>query len=353
MPLAFFSDYGATPVTAGDEPGPTDDYDDELPKGVVLNAERPLDQWAPVAPDVPEGWLPDAWPDEAPVRFIDGRDVGSTVSCVYAPVGGQPVPVRLSQIGATALTLTDRTLRRSFEAHETVVTLVADPFPWDRIEALATDLARLTYRLVPARPPRGQLSYDYETMRKAAQNQSGDAMAALEEAALAADPASPTVVDGRLEPRRGGFLASVHPVVGVIKTHRKRYLPADGMRVLFRLRAGERTPYVILPGTGSSGLSVVSWYLRLGGDPGPVLDQGIIRVEVALARFERLGRLGTPAGSVYADRLSATLRHHRHRGHTYGRAAISLHPIVRAEQSLGACFSDHGRLAARFRRAAF
>ena len=61
---------------------------------------------------------------------------------------------------------------------------------------------------------------------------------------------------------------------------------------------------------------------------------GVVRVEVAEAYFERVGR---DFGQV--DRLSHALYQMRCRLAAYRRGPVSLEPIVRAEESLRALFS--------------
>jgi hypothetical protein len=126
--------------------------------------------------------------------------------------------------------------RRRFDIVERAVSMVADVFPWDEIESFAAALQANGFRLLTALPPDRKPSYDFEKMRKAAQNRSYDEMGVLEEAALAQEPNLPTIVDGRLEPRVGGFDPLISPVFGVIKTHHKNYLHREGMQL--RARGG-------------------------------------------------------------------------------------------------------------------
>jgi len=341
MALPFFEEYGASRLDHYTPPPFSDETDDEPDPRADLDYDPDYDReaWRPHTPIAPASWDPTAWPLQ-PLRFIDGKDEGETIAWLRAP-GGYPVPVRLGQIGSVVMTLQGRELRRDFYHAEKVVSLVTDPFPWDRVERFAYDLQLWGFRLLPARPPDGACTFDFERMRKAAQNRSNTEMESLEEAALALAPEIPTVVDGRLEPRSGGIAdAENAPVYGVIKTHHKRYLHDEGMRTLYRLEQGQRTPLFSIK---QRNLDVVSWYLRLAGGSGPTPNYGIIRVEVPKKWFEHNGH-----GTAFADCLSLVLCGSRCRQESYGRAAISLHPIVRAESSLGACFHDHGRLSSQF-----
>lgn len=94
-------------------------------------------------------------------------------------------------------------------------------------------------------------------------------------------------------------------------------------------------------------LPVVSWYVRLSGSAGTTPNWGLVRVEASLQWFEASGR-----DWGFVDRLSRTIIEYRCRERSYGRAAVSLHPIVRAEESLGALFSATGALVSRFYRLA-
>ena len=166
-------------------------------------------------------------------------------------------------------------------------------------------------------------------MRQRTHNKSNYEMEVLEELALHQDPHQPSLVDGRLESRMHSLPPEL-PVVGVIKRHREEYLHDEGWRTFYRLKPGERTPLFRLPGEH---LAVMSWYLRLAGSEGDLPDTGIIRVEITEAFFQSL-----PKPFHYVDALSAWLVEIRCRRQDYDRAAISLEPIVRAEDSLRVLF---------------
>ena len=238
--LDFFQLNGARRLDSYDPPPPLFDpptNEDPEPNGVELDYEIPKEQWEQwKARSVgwTSNWCPEEWA-ERPMRFIDGKDVGQTIAWLRAP-GGYPVPVRLSEIGSVDVRVEDGVCRRENAVVERVVSMVVNAFPWDEIESLAAALQRHGFRLLPAKPPGGQLSYDFEEMRKAAQNRSNDEMTVLEEAVLSQAHLSPTVVDGRLEPRSGGFNQYNSPVVGVIKTQRDNYLHPLGLQLLYQLQ---------------------------------------------------------------------------------------------------------------------
>jgi hypothetical protein len=309
-----------------------------------LSYELEEDEWEPQPVLVAPGWHPATW-EERPEYFVDGKDVGETVLWLRAPQG-YPVAVRLAEIGAVVVKVEGGICRRECEVVERVVSMVVDFFPWDEVEDLAAACLRHNLRLLPAKRPQQEEQYfDPEEMRKAAQNRSNDEMGILEEAMLAQiQQQGRAVVDGRLEPRHGGLRGQLVPVAGVIKTHSKRYLHDQGMRVLYALGPGERTPLFTLP---SARFPVVSWYLRLTNHPNTAPHHGIIRVELPLKWFELID---WPERKHYVTQLSQLLIEYRCREASYQRSAISLHPIVRAEELLGALFTPWAMLARRFYR---
>jgi hypothetical protein len=311
------------------------------------------EDWHALDAAVPTNWCPHDWP-ERPVRFIDGKDVSETVAWVRAP-GGYPVPIRLGQIGSVVMDVVDQSCRRAYYTSEPVVSLVTQPFPWEAVESFGVDLQKHGFRLLSALPPLDEsvmppvhrCSYDFEKMRKAAQNRCTDEMTVLEQAAIAQQDQLPTVVDGRLEPRRGGFSSDKSPVYGVIKTHWKTYLHPQGMQVLYTMEHGQRTPLFRIDRHNRSVVtwSVVTWYVRLGKASRSMPNYGLIRVEVPTAWFE-----AQHYDEQFVNRLTHLLCLYRCRQQSYGRAAISLHPIVRGEESLRACFRHPGRLMSYFCR---
>lgn len=326
---------------------------EDLTQATELDAEMPRAAWEAITPDVPDDWRVSDWP-ERPIRFVDGSDKGDTVAWLRGPLG-HPIPIRFSQIGSVVVEIVAGERFRTFDICEPVVSLVADAFEWDEVESFALDLQRNGMRLLSAKPPDGKLSYDFETMRKAAQNRSNDEMGVLEGLAISQAPNVATVVDGRLEPRRRGFDPKSSPLVGVIKSHREIYLHPGGLQLLYSLSAGQRTPIFHILKTRSKtetgtelkdvGLPVASWYLKLAGGEGAMPTWGYVRVEVALEWFEN-----HPNRFEWANYLSRALCEYRCRDQSYGRAAVSLDPIVRAEELLAATFEAHRSLVNRFYR---
>jgi hypothetical protein len=132
----------------------------------------------------------------------------------------------------------------------------------------------------------------------------------------------------------------------VIKSHQHEYLHPAGIQLRLRLEPGERTPLFALP---QEKLPVVSWYLRLCGTAATMPNWGVVRVELPLAWFD--GRRNGD-GDAYVASLCRLLCAYRTRDGGYSRAAVSLHPIVRAEELLGALFTPSSELASQFCRLA-
>ncbi|MEA5573848.1 DNA double-strand break repair nuclease NurA [Calothrix sp. UHCC 0171] len=348
MSLDFFKNYDARRLEEYDHPPSLEDENEELEEGakeVKLNYELNLEQWKPISLNISDDWSPLNW-KERPRCFVDGKDVGETIAWLSAP-GGYPVPIRLSQIGSIVVRVENGEFQREFEVVERVVSMAVDLFPWEEVESFAVDLQAHGFRLLSAMPydkkdGKHKPSYELEKMRKAAENKSNTEMGLLEEAAITQCSDISTIIDGRLEPRKDGFDAANDPVFGVIKTHRKLYLHSQGMQLLYQLEPGERTPVFSINDKDkqqSGGrLPVISWYVRLsGGSTTP--DWGYVRVEACLEWFEKRKR-----DWDFINLLSRTIYEYRCREKSYKRAPISLHPIVRAEEKLGLCFSCRRKL---------
>ncbi len=341
MSLSFLRDHGGRrihhydeqPLLLTDGVEATDVSNDT----VELGYEAMPDNWAPR--DVPPAPGPACWA-LCPVRFVDGKDVGRTVAWLQDPEG-HPVPVRLSEIGAVVMRTVDGCLRREWYTVERVVTMMARHFPWDEVERFALALQEHDFRLLLSQDPEKGPSFDLERMRKTTQNRSNDEMIRLERQALAQASSVPTVVDGRLEPRVGAFNPETDPIVGLVKTHYQNYLHPQGWRTLYTLRPGQRTPAFVVKATN---LDVVTWYLRLAGDGGEMPNWGVVRLEAPLLYFEKM--LSKDWG--YIDTLSRTIGSYRCRDGSYGRAAVSILPIQRAEERLGALFRPGDSLCNHF-----
>jgi hypothetical protein len=347
----FFSRHRASTVGVYPEQPEVEALSEEEDGLIEWDQEVHRDDWKPIVlPEAP------AKPEETPQRFIDGCHVGHAVVCLRAPESGWPIPVMLAEVGGVAMRLKGRELVRDFFGLERVLSFVVDPFPWDEVEGFAEAMANhseLPMRLLPASAPSQEKNpFDYEVMRKQAQNRSNNEMANWEAIALATDTVAPVLVDGRLEPRlRSEEQARKRPlVIGVVKQQAQNYLHPQGWRTLLDLRPGQRTPYFRIARRkegGENDLPVATWYLKLAGTHEQLPNWGAVRVEIAWVQFERWPE---SARTSMVNRLSRWLIDARCRQRSYVRAPVSLEPIVRAEESLRSLFAPFSVLRNRFYR---
>jgi hypothetical protein len=351
-------DYGAPPEIMSGQYVPEDQDATDPSPTVDLDYELPRTRWLPL--DVLGVSVPHGWPLR-PRRFIDGKDVGRTIAWMRA-ANGQPVPIRLSQVGAIALRDCDGSLRRERLEFTRVVSMMTDLFPWDAVESFATGLKADGFRLLRARQPGpAENPFDFSALRKTTNKRTTNEMLSLEKAVTRIGEWVPTLVDGRLETKMGSFSAD-EAVYGVVKSHsQSNYLDEVGWRVFYDLSFGQRTPAFKLlridddqtvteadQSPPKRRLSVVTWYLRLSSSSIDSPERGVVRVEVPLGWFD--GVNGTEW--AFIDRLSRLLVSMRTRDEEYGRAAVTIAPILRAEEALGSVFIDDRTLTSRFYRLA-
>lgn len=317
---------------------------DSTPQSEELDTEKVKLEYE----DLPQLWeaknidttsVPKDW-QYRPKCFVDGKDMGRTIAWLQSKQG-HPVPVRLSQIGAVVMRNYDGTLVREFAKVEQVVSVAVDFFPWDEVESFAVALRRAGLRLLTCQPSN---TFDFERMRITTQNRSMDEMTRLERLALTQINDLPTVVDGLLGTRSPSFDPENSPVVGLIKTLRNIQLHDEGWRVLYSLQPRQRTPAFRIV---EKDLSVISWYLRLDGFRGELPNYGIVRLEISEDFFKK--NLGGNDWQ-HLDYLSQIICDYRCRDSSYDRASVSLHPIQRAEESLGALFTNSDTLINHFYR---
>lgn len=349
----FFRRHAARPVGLYPDQKEIETPPEDREQFIEWGVEQAPDDWTPVIlPESP------ARPGECPERFIDGCHSGHAVACLRAPDTGWPVPVCLAEVGGVAMRLQGRELVREFYGVERVVSFVADPFAWDEVEAFSTaigNLAEFPLRMLPASLPDVANAidlFDYERMRKAAQNRTTSEMANWEAVTLSSgDRDTPTLVDGPLERRLRSATAAARfqLVVGVVKTHSANLLHPQGWRTLLNLKPGQRTPYFRLARTitgEANDLPVVTWFIKMAGKEEPMPNWASVRVEVPWVQFERFE--GDSIGFV--NRLSRWLIDARCRQQSYARMPVSLEPIVRAEDSLKSLFTPFDVLRNRFLR---
>lgn len=342
MGLDFVRNYGGSRLEGGsplpDQFGaPTNEEEDG--QQIWLGKERDPSLWAAIPVQRVDGWEPGQW-QYSPIRYIDGKDVGQIIAWIRSPEG-YPVPIRLSQVGGVAMRIIDGDVRREFYQTEKVVAMPADFFPADEVESFALALQEHGFRLLPAMLTKLEYLTSYERLRGIADQRTREEMLTLEEAAIAQDAGVPTIVDGALDMHAGGFNKETCPVFGVIKRHYRNYLHPAGQLLLYDLKAGERTPAFVIRREQRPAL--LSWYVKINDEAGITPDSGYVRVEVILDWFEN-----QQMDWDFVDRLSRVLYEYRCRQRSYSRAAVSLHPIMRAEESLGSVYRPESSLYQKF-----
>lgn len=103
-------------------------------------------------------------------------------------------------------------------------------------------------------------------------------------------------------------VATAECVVGVIKSHRTLYVAPDGLAMIARLGAGERTTAFRV--TSQHRTPVLSWYVRLRDAAGRGPLWGLVRVEVADATVDPAAitaRADTVSSWVLAERTPLAL----------------------------------------------
>ena len=352
-PNPFLKKYGASAV--GETPPQPNiplppDGDGEGKPSANRTVEFPEAEWEPqIVREAP------ARGGEFPIRFIDGSLSGQPVLCVRSELGW-PIPLLLSEVGAVALRSVGRSFQREFVAVDRVLSFVADPFPWEEVEAFALDMANkpeLMLRVLPANlPDLTEFSpFDYEAMRSQARVRAVEEMKNLERSALAVDRSVPTLVDGPLSRVTGNPPAESPLLVGIAKMQEAAYLHDAGWRTLLNLRPGQRTPVFQLAGEDGKNegrIAVATWFLKLSGGSALAPNWGYVRVEVPWNQFEIQFR----GDFDFVHRLSRWLIDARCRSESYARMPVSLDPIVRAEESLKPLFTPLPVLVNRLYRTA-
>lgn len=313
-----------------------DDEDAQRARLEQASYEVPAWEWKPIAAA--------GEPTEPPVRFIDGGLHSRTVGVIR--VDGTLRPLILASVGAIELRLDGRRLRRPPDGLKTdcVVCLTANGMATELVLELSQAAAALGVRVI-ARESDSE-PHDFEVIRRRAWDFAKGEMEELERRLLLRDATSPALADGLLERRLVTIESQRQPALGMVKQVLRHYLPAPLTSMLYELRPGERTPAFLLQ---TKNAQLVSWYLRLGEGELMGPGQGLVRLSVPLEYIER--RFPTPTErTAELSALSSFLRRIRCRELSYGRAAVSLEPIVRAEEQLHASLPPIEQRAAALRR---
>jgi len=314
---------------------------------VELDFEVPTEAWKPRRISTCGGWA--EWGSWAmrPRRFIDGKDVGRTVAWLRSQ-DGFPIPLRFSVIGAIAVSNQDNRLCNSWSHAQPMLSMVTSGFEPSEVAAFREALADLPtpIALQDVVCPHDEMGWDWERVAGRTRAESRRQMLDLEKQAIAQDADTPTLVDGRLDDHRGGFSFETQCVLGLIKNHRLDYFSGQDApwQAFYALEPGERTPAFAIK-LESANRWVVTWFVRLCGSDGKLPDSGVVRVEVSRDFFEG------HCCFEDVDRWSRLVCQYRCTDASYGRAAISIAPIVRAEELLGATFPSFEPLLGKFYRA--
>ena len=356
MSLTFLRDNGARRVGRSEEMPDLfgdikPDEGGEIPvkDSVKLDFEMNPGDWKPVSigAELPPMAL-------RPTRFIDGKDVGRTAAWMTSP-SGRPVPIRVAQVGAVALRAVPGDagagccLCTELRQAQKVVAFMADLFPWDEVESFTAAMQAHGFRVLPVttKIEKPEDAFDYGRLRDSTKSATITAMFEIERFALGAGVSIPTLIDGPLQSKTGVF-RETHPVTGLVKTHTIIPLHNRGFRTMESLRPFQRTPVyerIVLP-ENAGPQYYLTWFLRLGPLGGETPDRGVVRVEINRRFFiETLG-----GNFDYVNQLSAFLCRSRTRDEGYGRAAITIYPIQRAEDILRSQFAAHDTMTGRFLR---
>jgi hypothetical protein len=311
--------------------------EDSVEQLANLGWERPPDGWGPIATG--------GSPVRPPCRFVDGSVNGRTVATLT--VSGRMRPVLLAVVGAMALDLGGRELRRTPGSvrTESIVCLFSNQLPIGDLDALEHGLAGMGVNLVS--PTTADLAADFEVLRRRTWDLAKRCMEDAERDVLVRDPAVPCLVDGLLERRVTTVASQAIPVFGMVKRQLNPLLPEQLTQLVYRLPPGERTPAFVV---NTEHASIVTWYLRLS-DPGRASPTaGIVRLSATRAYLE--GAFPNPVDrTAEISAVSAWLRSLRCRQASYKRAAVSVEPIVRLEDQLHCLLPSLSKLTTRLHRA--
>jgi hypothetical protein len=321
------------PIDRGD----ADDEEQAAAKLEQASYEVPAWEWRPIASS--------GVALRTPTRFIDGTLHSRTFGVIR--VNDALRPLILASIAAAELRLEGRTLRRPEDGwrNDCVLCIAANDMGTDLTLELRQAASACGVRLV-ARESEAA-AHDFELSRRRAWDFAKREMEALERALMLRDPETPALADGLLERRLVTIESQRQAAVGMVKQVLRHYLPAPLTSLLYELGPGERTPAFLLQTTNAH---LVSWYLRLGEGAMMGPGQGIVRLSMPLEYLER----SFPVAEERSREISAIsnrLRQLRCRQESYGRAAVSLEPIVTTEELLRTLVPPLEQRAAALRRA--
>jgi len=312
----------------------------------VLNIEieEPIEKWLPIP------YFPDLVKDpRLPNWFLDGSVTSLEIAGSAIDNLGYPRVIRAGQMGVGATCRIEGVSNRKefwrFVALNTAGYTIAE------INPLRSDLgqAEIPHELLdwtPSNRKEQDAAFDLMSVRTLVRDQTRDEMLARERELVEAI-AEPVYCDGRYvdhAPVNDSFL-----VIGVIKSHRAKYLSGSPLQILYNLNEGERTPAFLIErrrgqGRTKVGNQVITFYVRLTSPSLVGPGGGLARIEVS----ERFFRDQVKNGEKLLDQenqkllnaIAADLTQLRTRDLTYTRGAVTVEPIRLVERELRLIFRD-------------
>ncbi len=277
------------------------------PKGVDPQVEVPREEWGPLPPgDVP--------PFPA-VLFVDGvRRVDAGVvsqdahDLYWGLFGSYGVGGVLCRRGEAQVVAEE--VRRS---------LVLGGGQVPEVVRVPCGSAHLEYQGVLSRNQQQEVRGELQRLMR---EQEGHLLSRLGDGSL-------VVVDGPLTfqvPREA-------PVVGYIKSHHRRYLDAQLMRVALSLPPGTRTPLFLI--RRERGPDRLSCYARVALAPSPGHPL------VGIVRLEMWASLGVEAAARLAGLAVAVIPRFASASQWDPRAPVNLYPVAALEERLRHRLGDH------------
>jgi hypothetical protein len=312
----------------------------------VLNIEleEPAEKWLPVP------YFPELANDpQLPNWFLDGSVTSLEIAGSATDNLGYPRVIRAGQmaVGATCRIggVPNRKEFWRFVALNTAGYTVAEINPL-RIDLKQAEVPHELLDWFPSNTKEQDSAFDLMSVRTLVRDQTRDEMLARERE-LVEVIAEPVYCDGRYvdhAPPNDGFL-----VVGVIKSHRAKYLSGRPLQVLYSLNEGERTPAFLIErrrgqDRTKAGNQVITFYIRLTSPNLVGPGGGLARIEVSERYFrnhvESVERLLNQENQKLLNAIAADLTQLRTRDLTYARGAVTVEPIRLIERELKLIFRD-------------
>ena len=308
-----------------------------------IELEKSAEEWSPIT------FSPDLADDpRLPNWFLDGSVTSLEIAGSAVDDLGYPRVIRAGQMGVGATCrVPDIPNRKHFWRF---VALNVSGYTTTELTPLRTDLrqAEIPHELLdwsPSNEKEKDSAFDLMAVRSLVRNQARNEML-VREKELVEEISESVYCDGRYvdhAPANDKFL-----VVGVIKSHRAKYLSGKPLRVMYNLDEGERTPAFLIErrrgqGRRSAGNQVVTFYVRLTSPSLVGPGGGLARIEISekyLQSQSTNGQLINPESQIFLNAIAADLTKLRTRDLTYARGAVTVEPIRLIERELRLIFRD-------------